>query len=66
MITRLITWLYVRYVYMPALREKLKKTYPHADVVLSDKNGVSVNGLCSKQMARAEYERKYIPDNKLH
>jgi len=65
MIKTFISWLYLKVVYMPALKEKIEKQYPGAKVTCSHKT-VEDPELEGRLMRQACFERERIPDDHLH
>ena len=70
MIKKFIYWLYLRFVYLPELKKKIKGSYPGVRIsckikdldkgyVISDEDDV-------RQTQKAQWEREWIPDDKLN
>ncbi len=70
MIKKFIYWLYLRVVYLPDLKAKIRKSYPGVRIkckisdldkgyVISDEENV-------RQVQNAQSEREWIPDDKLN
>lgn len=59
MIKRIITYLYMRFVYFPEMKKRVEKTYPEINLryVSSTQNPLIV---------QAQRERQWIADDQLH
>ena len=64
MIKRFVYWLYMRVVYLPELKKKIKAQYP--GVRISCKIKDLDRDLEVKQVQKAQWEREWIPDDKLN
>ena len=64
MIKRFIYWLYLRFVYLPDLKKKIKSQYP--GVRISCKISDLDKDIEVKQVQKAQWEREWIPDDDLH
>jgi len=67
MMKRLISWLYTKYVFLPAMEEKLRQMYPGAKIEVrsSDRNGIVIEEE-NPQYRQTARERERIPDDRLH
>ena len=70
MIKRFIYWLYMKVIYLPALREQIQKTYPgvrfSCKIKDLDKGFVLTDETKVRLVQKAQYEREWIPDDQLH
>ena len=70
MIKKFIYWLYVRFVYLPELKDRIKQAYPGVTVSCKMKDVyrgcVPSDAKSVKDVRRAQIEREWIPDDKLN
>ena len=63
MIKKLVSWLYLKVVYMPEFKRKVEEAYPDAEITYSTR----VESPLERQIMRqACFERERIPDDHLH
>ncbi len=67
MIKKFVTWLYLKVVYLPTLKEQIEEEYPGAKVTctsrIKDTRDYELEGRIYRQ---ACFERERIPDDHLH
>ena len=67
MIKTFVSWLYLKIVYLPALKEKIEKEYPGAKVTCTSRiEDTRDYELENRIMRQAEFERERIPNDRLH
>lgn len=68
MIKSLVTWLYLRIVYLPEFKKKVENMYPDADISYSHtrEGYILTEDVDSKIMRQARFERERIPNDQLH
>ncbi len=70
MVKRFIYWLYIRFVYLPELKAKIKSQYPGVTVSCKIKDlnrGCLISDAKSvRAVQKAQYEREWIPDDELN
>ena len=73
MIKKLVTWLYLKVVYLPEFKKKVERMYPNAEITYSTRveedQGDGLVGVIVDQervMRQAWFERERIPDARLH
>ena len=70
MIKKFIYWLYIRFVYLPELRQSIKEAYPGVTVSCKIKDvyrgRVPSDAKSVKDVQKAQWEREWIPDDELH
>jgi len=68
MIKKFIYWLYLRFVYLPELKKTIRETYPGARISVNIKDLDRSKNTEAKvrQVQQAQYEREWIPDDKLN
>ncbi len=64
MVKRFIYWLYMRFVYLPELKAKIKRSYPGVRVSCKITN--LDKDMEVKQVQQAQHEREWIPDDELN
>ncbi len=70
MIKKFIYWLYVRFVYLPELRDRIKEAYPGVTVSCKIKDvnrgRVPSDFKSVRDIQQAQHEREWIPDDELN
>lgn len=67
MIKKLVTWIYLRIVYLPEFKKKVEKMYPDANITYSTKVEEHYDHeLAGQMMRQACFERERIPNDHLH
>lgn len=68
-IKKLISWLYVKVVFLPEFKKKMEKQYPHAKITYDIQNEEVVMRDADwnhRLMRQAWFERERIPNDHLH
>ncbi len=70
MIKKLITWIYLRVVYLPEFKKKVEAAYPDANITyttrIEEDPVLPDRELEGRIMRQAWFERERIPDDHLH
>ncbi len=70
MIKKFVYWLYLKVVYLPALKDKIKADYPGVTVKCKikdlDRGFLIMDAREIRHIQQAQYEREWIPDDKLN
>jgi len=68
MIKKFIYWLYMRFVYLPELKQAIRETYPGARISckISDLTTETDTETEVRQVQKAQWEREWIPDDELN
>ena len=64
MIKKFIYWLYMRFVYLPELKQAIRETYPGARISCKISDLTTETEV--RQVQKAQWEREWIPDDKLN
>ena len=66
MIQKFVSWLYLKVVYMPEFKKKMKQAYPDAEIVYTTRTESYDHEMEERILRQACFERERIPNDHLH
>ena len=66
MIKKLVSWIYLKVVYLPEFKKKVEEQYPDAEITYTTRIESYDHELETRIMRQACFERERIPNDHLH